>query len=194
MKMSKLFGITGGIGSGKSVVSQILRLMGYAVYDCDSRAKQLMNESGEIRRRLIAIFGNELYKGGSLDRRLLSEKIFNDRGLLADVNAVVHPVVKDDLARWQRLQIGNVCFVESAILYESGLDKMVSGVIRVDAPEELRIARVVRRSGLSAQQVQERMANQRVCAAEQMAREYMVVNDECTPILPQIMDFLVSNV
>lgn len=192
--MSKLFGITGGIGSGKSVVSQILRLMGFAVYDCDSRAKQLMNESGEIRRRLTAMFGNELYKGGSLDRQLLSEKIFNDRGLLADVNAVVHPVVKDDLARWQRLQIGNACFVESAILYESGLDKMVSGVIRVDAPEELRIARVVRRSGLSAQQVWERMANQRVGTAEEMARECTVVNDECTPILPQIMDFLVSNV
>lgn len=194
MKMSKLFGITGGIGSGKSVVSQVLRLMGYAVYDCDSRAKQLMNESGEIRRRLTAMFGSELYKDGCLDRRLLSEKIFNDRGLLADVNAVVHPVVKDDLARWQRLQTGNACFVESAILHESGLDKMVSGVIRVDAPEELRIARVVRRSGLSAQQVRERMANQRVGTAEEMAREYTVVNDECTPTLPQIMDFLVSNV
>lgn len=187
--MCKLFGITGGIGSGKSVVSSVLKLMGFAVYDCDSRAKWLMNTSQDIKNGLTAIFGDEVYVGGMLNRQLLGSKIFNNKELLDKVNSIVHPVVKQDLTEWRDSQNNGICFVESAILYESGLDSMVTGVINVSAPVELRIRRVMARSGLSAQQVRARISNQNKVSHD-MAKEYEVINDEMTPILPQIVRFL----
>lgn len=187
--MGKLFGITGGIGSGKSVVSSVLKLMGFAVYDCDSRAKWLMNTSQDIKNGLTAIFGDEVYAGGMLNRQLLGSKIFSNKESLDKVNSIVHPVVKQDLTEWCDTQNNSICFVESAILYESGLDSMVAGVINVSAPEELRIRRVMARSGLSAQQVRARISNQNKVSHD-MAKEYEVINDEMTPILPQIVRFL----
>ena len=188
--MGKLFGITGGIGSGKSVVSSVLKLMGFAVYDCDSRAKWLMNTSPNIKNGLIAMFGNDVYDtGGMLNRQLLGSKIFNNQELLDRVNSIVHPVVKQDLAEWCNSQGTDVCFVESAILYESGLDSMVAGVINVSAPVELRIRRVMARSGLSAEQVQERINNQNK-ALHDAEKDYEIETDEITPILPQIVRFL----
>lgn len=187
--MGKLFGITGGIGCGKSVVSSVLKLMGFAVYDCDSRAKWLMNTSQDIKNGLTAIFGDEVYAGGMLNRQLLGSKIFSNKESLDKVNSIVHPVVKQDLTEWCDTQNNSICFVESAILYESGLDSMVAGVINVSAPEELRIRRVMARSGLSAQQVRARISNQNKVSHD-MAKEYEVINDEMTPILPQIVRFL----
>ncbi len=187
--MGKLFGITGGIGSGKSVVSSVLKLMGFAVYDCDSRAKWLMNTSQDIKNGLTAIFGDEVYAGGMLNRQLLGSKIFSNKESLDKVNSIVHPVVKQDLAKWRDSQSKSICFVESAILYESGLDSMVAGVINVSAPVELRIRRVMARSGLSAQQVRARISNQNKVSHD-LAKEYEVINDEMTPILPQIVRFL----
>lgn len=187
--MGKLFGITGGIGSGKSVVSSVLKLMGFAVYDCDSRAKWLMNTSQDIKNGLTAIFGDEVYAGGMLNRQLLGSKIFSNKESLDKINSIVHPVVKQDLTEWCDTQNNSICFVESAILYESGLDSMVAGVINVSAPEELRIRRVMARSGLSAQQVRARISNQNKVSHD-MAKEYEVINDEMTPILPQIVRFL----
>lgn len=188
--MGKLFGITGGIGSGKSVVSGVLKLMGFAVYDCDSRAKWLMNSSQDIKKGLVAMFGDAVYDaGGMLNKQLLGCKIFNNQESLERVNSIVHPVVKQDLAKWCNSQGTGICFVESAILYESGLDSMVAGVINVSAPVELRIKRVMARSGLSAEQVQERINNQNK-ALHDAAKDYEIVNDEVTPILPQIVRFL----
>ena len=120
---------------------------------------------------------------------MLGSKIFSNKESLDKVNSIVHPVVKQDLAKWRDSQSKSICFVESAILYESGLDSMVAGVINVSAPVELRIRRVMARSGLSAQQVRARISNQNKVSHD-LAKEYEVINDEMTPILPQIVRFL----
>ncbi len=188
MKDIGLIGITGGIGSGKSVVSRVLATMGYPVYDCDSRAKALMNDSLEIRQELTEVFGQDLYKSDYLDREKLGSLIFNSPVKLKLVNAIVHPVVKQDLMDWYSRK-KCLCFVESAILYESGFVSMVDNVVRVVAPDELRVRRVMQRSGLSEDEVVSRMANQTAVCKNGIG-ECVVVNDDQEPVLPQLMAFL----
>ena len=136
----KLIALTGGIGSGKSVVSRMLQVMGYQVYDCDSRAKQLMTDDETVRGQLIVEFGTETYLAdGTLNRQHLSTVAFSNDEARARLNAIVHPAVGLDIMKRKP------DFVESAILYESGLDILCDRIIVIDAPEEIRIARTIAR-------------------------------------------------
>ena len=157
----KRIGITGGIGSGKSAVAKWLRDNGFAVYDTDSNAKRLMNESAEIRNALTEKFGAEIYTPEGLDNKLLAAKIFGDESALRFVNGVVHPVVISDFMSWSYSQEGKVVFVESAILYDCALKDIVDGVIYVDALEELRIARAMLRDGAKRSDVEKRVRAQK---------------------------------
>ena len=141
-------GVTGGIGSGKSVVSRLLRLMGIPVYDCDSEAKRLMCCSSAVRNALIAAVGSEVYRvDGTLDRAFLSAYMFGYPERVAQVNAIVHPAVRADFEEWARLSDKAVVAVESAILFEAGMDADVDAVWLVCAPESLRLQRAVLRDG-----------------------------------------------
>ena len=142
-------GITGGIGSGKSVVSRLLRIMGYSVYDTDSEAKRLMESSLEVVQKLSECFGRDIYHNGRLNRGLLSSRVFGKSDKIVLLNSIVHPVVRFDFYRWSESLNEEICFVESAILYESRFDELVDEVWTVTAPEELRISRVRQRSGLT---------------------------------------------
>ena len=122
-------GITGGIGSGKSVISRLLKIMGYPVYDSDSWAKVLMNEDKAIRDSLSAMFGDEVYTDTGLNRSFLAQKIFNNKENLAFVNSVVHPAVGKHFLQWTEMQNANLVFIESAILFSSGFDKIVDKTI-----------------------------------------------------------------
>lgn len=146
-----LIGITGGIGAGKSVVSRILRLQGYEVYDCDLEAKRLMDGSEEVRRALAGRWGEDIYREGRLDRPRVAEIVFGDAGEKRWLDTLVHGLVRDHLKGWmaERDVAGKRLFVESAILYGSGLAEMCSEVWLVTAPLELRLRRVEERSGLS---------------------------------------------
>lgn len=156
----KRIGITGGIGSGKSVVARWLRSNGFAVYDTDAQARRLMNESAEIRSALTDRFGPETYSEQGLNRSLLAEKVFNDADARAFVNAVVHPAVSADFMSWSYAREAEIVFVESAILYECNLKDLVNDVIYVDAPLELRIARTMHRDGASREEVERRIRAQ----------------------------------
>lgn len=155
-----IIGITGGIGAGKSVVSRILRLKGYWVYDCDLEAKILMDQDMDVRNALKELFSESIYlEDGTLDRKLMADMIFTDENIRNSVNRIVHSAVKSDFisrAGWN----GSPVFVESAILHTSGLDSMCSRIWLVDAPVDVRINRVVERNGMSAQQIEARMSAQ----------------------------------
>ena len=192
----RLIAISGGIGSGKSVVAHLLQVMGYQVYDCDSRAKSLMTESEEVRRQLIEAFGNETYLAdGTLNRQHLSAVAFADEQTLNRLNAIVHPATAQDMRMWadKRAAEGDqAAFVETALLRTAGIDRMVDDVWHVTAPEEVRIGRVMARSGLTALQVRDRMAAQN--AEERIAEgEQVIVNDDVTAILPQVLRLLDEN-
>ena len=130
--MKTLTAITGGIGSGKSVVSRVLRILGYPVYDCDSAAKSLMDADEEIKRRLIDEIDSLAVVDGVIDRRRIAEVVFADAEKLAALNAIVHAAVREDIASWVFSQDSDRLFVETAILYESGLNRMVDAEWRVE--------------------------------------------------------------
>lgn len=188
-----LIALTGGIGAGKSVVARLLRTMGYAVFDCDIEARMLMDGDDDIKARLGAeIAAEAIDSQGAIDRARLSEIVFADAGKLARLNAIVHGAVKERLACWCERQNKRPVFVETAILYQSGLNRMVDAEWRVEAPAEIRVARVMARNGISREQVMARIEAQRYTPAdgEPMPETRIIENDGTTPLLPQVLDLL----
>lgn len=153
-------GVTGGIGSGKSTVCKLLAEYGVAVYDSDSKAKELMNSDVDLRRALCEAFGEECYNAEGLNRGYLSGKVFGDREALAKLNSIVHPAVKADFRAWAEMQSSAYVVLESAILFESGFDSEVDTTLAVMAPMEERVRRTMSRDGSDRAAVEARIANQ----------------------------------
>lgn len=156
-----LIGLTGGIGAGKSVVSRILRLKGYDVYDCDSRAKWLMENSMSIFEPLIRRYGPGVMTSCGLNRAMIAEKVFAVEEERLWLNALVHGAVRDDLKEWHEGLDKEFSFVESAIMVSSGLDKICERIWLVDAPLELRKERAMRRGGVTEENLELRIRSQR---------------------------------
>ena len=169
-------GITGGIGSGKSTVCRLFAQKGIAVYDSDAAAKRLMQEDGALRRQLAGRFGEGTFRNGVLDRAYLAGIVFADPQALADLNALVHPGVMRDFDAWAARQEGSYVILESAILFEAGLEGCVDKTVAVLAPRELRIERTCRRDGCGADQVVRRIAAQLDDDALSARADYVVVN------------------
>lgn len=153
-------GVTGGIGSGKSTVCRLFAERGVAVYDSDTQAKRLMEESEALRAALVGTFGEECYADGRLNRRYLAARVFGDAAALARLNALVHPAVREDFRAWAERQSGPYVILESAILFEAGFENEVDTTLAVLAPAEERIKRCMERDGASREEVLRRMANQ----------------------------------
>jgi len=185
-------GITGGIGSGKSMVARVFAALGVPVYDSDSRAKWVMANNLELRAQLQAAFGADTYDAaGQLNRPYLARVAFNDAAQLARLNALVHPRVGDDFAAWTAAQDATgqpYVLKEAALLYESGAYRGLDGIITVFAPAEVRAARVLLRDAQrSAAEVQAIMSKQ-LSEEEKLARaEYVIYNDDSQLVLPQVL-------
>ena len=169
-------GLTGGIGSGKSKVAEFLCDRGVAIYDSDSRAKELMASNEALRDALIAEFGQECYTAEGLNRAWLAQRVFNNEAELAKLNAIVHPAVMRDFAEWAEAQEGNYVVLESAILLEAGLESHVDVVVAVMAPKELRLERAMLRDGALREQIEERMRNQMSDEERTDRAKYAIVN------------------
>ncbi len=186
--MKRLIAITGGIGAGKSVVSHALRVMGYPVYDTDSAARRLMDADRAMRRRIAAeITSDALNPDGSLNRPALAAVVFANPEKLLRLNEIVHGAVRSDFLAWVEATPCQVLFVETAILYESRFDALVGEVWEVSAPDALRIERVKKRSGLTADEIRRRIDAQ---CAESRPSHRVIVNDDLTPVIPQILTLL----
>ena len=172
--MQKIIAITGGIGSGKSVVSSILRNMGYNVYDSDIEARILMDNCN-----------------GLIDRKKLSEIVFSDTGKLRDLNHIVHGAVIKHFIEWVKNNGDPVIFIETAILYESGLDKYVNDIWEVNAPEHIRIQRVMKRNHMPEAEVKRRIDVQSKHGDKVDQRKHQIINnnDEAA-LIPQILYLL----
>ena len=189
MSSTRLIAITGGIGSGKSVISDILRAMGHKVYDCDTRAKALMDTDESIKDDLINLISIDAVRSDrTIDRKLLSEIVFNDPDALSRLNSIVHKAVRADLRRWRDTSSHRT--VETAILYASRLDREVDEVWEVTAPTELRVQRVMKRNSMSREQVLARISSQSTTAAQLHPLTKSIVNDGVEPVLPQILSLL----
>lgn len=179
----KVVGITGGIGSGKTYVSQLLHeRYGTPIYNCDNEAKRLTVESAEIRQRLIALLGTEVYlPNGQINKPLLAQYLFSNKQNAERVNAIIHPVVRQDFLQWKDKQASTL-LLESAILMESHFDDLCDDIIIVSAPLELRIERACKRDNATTEAVTQRIAAQlsdedRLAMARNTTNVYLVNND-----------------
>lgn len=192
----KTIGITGGIGSGKSYVSAILReKFGIPVYDCDKEAKRLTASNEEIRQKLIALVGPEVFDGNKLNKQLLADYLFADVENASRVNAIIHPVVLQDFKRWAEEQHEKpIVALESAILFESGLGEMVDKVLFVDAPEEVRLRRAMLRDTASEAQIRARMKMQRP-ELHRLQADFIINNNQTddSQLLNQLEKLLTLN-
>ncbi len=181
-------GVTGGIGSGKTVVCNIFEHLGVPVYVADRRARELMESSEEIRSRLTELLGYSIYKEGHLDRPRLARAIFSDEGIRSRVNAIVHPVVFRDFETWASSYHDKPYVIqEAAILFESGADAFLDGVINVYAPVEVRIARVMQRDSITREAVRARMRSQMSERERQQRAGHTIVNDGRRMVVPQVV-------
>lgn len=187
-----ILGITGGIGSGKSMVASILEKAGVPVYLADDRAKILMVSDPDIIEGVISIFGKEAYfEDGSLNRAHLSQLAFGDASLLQKLNAVVHPATGKDFVTWVSNMKGKghpVVAKEAAILFESGAYLACDRVASVYAPQNVRVERVMKRDNVSAEEVLKRMRRQWPEWKKIRRSDYLLVNDGKHHLIPQVME------
>ena len=189
----KLVAISGGIGSGKSVVSHLLTLLGYSVYDCDSRAKLLMNRSEDVKQELREAFGDDVITPQeTVNRDVLSKIIFGNAEALKTVNSIVHPRVVAEIMSLAGKCNDEYFFFETALPQESGLDKLADAVWLVTAPLETRIERVIKRSGLTREQVMARIASQDYSNIKNNRVEY-IINDENKSLTNQLLTLLTKS-
>lgn len=187
-------GITGGIGSGKSFVCHCLNeVFGIPVYNCDLRARELMNTDADIRKGLIAMLGNEAYdvESGCLNRKRVADFLFMSSNNAKRIESIVHPVVRRDLQSWFSKQDAEIAAMESAILYESGFDTEVDCVVFVDAPLNMRVDRIMTRDKVTAEEAIRRMTFQHTDESRTRAN-YIVLNDGQKKIGIQIKKIIQS--
>jgi dephospho-CoA kinase len=186
-------GITGGIGSGKSLVCQIFQeALGIPVFNADARAKELIVSDPELRRGIVAIFGPEAYdSAGQYHRAYVASVVFSQPEKLAALNALVHPAVEKASQEWhiQQSRSGAAYTLkEAALLVESGSHKHLDFLIVVSAPEHIRVQRVMRRDGLSEEQVRARMRGQLPESEKLALANFVILNDGKHLLIPQIWE------
>jgi dephospho-CoA kinase len=180
-------GITGGIGSGKSLVCRLFSRLGVPVYNADERAKQLTATNPQIRTRIAQLLGEEALGQTGLNREFVAQKVFKNKALLSDLNSIIHPAVASDFDQWYRQQNTPFILKEAAILFETGSYKQLDKTILVTAPEEVRINRVIQRDGLTKTEILERMQNQWKDEQKIPLADYVLINDGKTLLLPKVV-------
>lgn len=183
--------ITGGIGSGKTYVSDIFQNYGVPIYNADTEAKRLMTTDAAIRKGLVDLLGEDVYFNNELNKPLLASYLFSSPDHVAQINSIVHPSVKADFQRWLDVHKDyEIAGIESAILFEAGFQDTVDFVIMVSAPETLRLSRAMKRDGASEQQIRERMAAQMDESQKVKMSDFIILNDETSSLHSQIKSLL----
>ena len=181
-------GITGGIGSGKSIVSKLFGMLGVPVYNADDAAKFLMNNDPRIREQLVKHFGQETYAGGLLNRAYLAARVFNDPEKLQLLNSIVHPVTINDAVLWMNKQHTPIVIKEAAIFFESGSNTGMDYMVGVYAPQPLRLQRVIARDNSSREAILDRMNRQMNEEEKMKLCDFVLYNDEQQLLIPQVLN------
>jgi dephospho-CoA kinase len=181
-------GVTGGMGSGKTLVCRIFEVLGIPVYYADFHAKRLMESDPAIREELIRLFGPAVVKKGKIDREHLARIVFNNNDALRSVNSLVHPAVRKDFDGWMMEMSGcDYIIEEAAILFESGAYRMLDFNIAVSAPEEMRIKRIMIRDNTTRESVLSRLSNQMTENERNRLADAVILNDESELLIPQVI-------
>ena len=182
-------GITGIIGSGKSMLSQVFRSMDIPVYDADSNAKILMNNNVQIKEALIGNFGEDTYTNGAINKEYLRKIVFGNEGNRRLVNSIVHPVVKRDFIEWQQNTTSKITAIESAILFDAKLEDILDHIIFVDAPEDVMVGRICLRDKVSEDVAISKIRMQRKNSGREKC-DYIFINDRDHSLIEQSEKFI----
>ena len=181
-------GLTGGMGSGKTTVSKIFSILGIPVFYADEAAKTIMNENAALKKGIINLFGKEAYTNDILNRKYISGIVFNDKFKLEQLNALVHPVTIAAADEWANAQSSAYIIKEAALMFESPAAANLDYVIGVYAPQHLRLQRVMNRDNVSREAVLARMNNQLDETIKMKLCDFVIINDEQTAVLPQVLE------
>lgn len=180
-------GLTGGIGSGKTLVASLFKRLGIAVFEADLEARYLMEHHPGVIHQLKETFGPNIYISQKLKRKQLAAIVFENKNALEQLNQIVHPAVRNQFIQWSENQNSPYVIEEAAILFESGSDKIMDKIIMVEAPEQLRIERTMKRDKVNREQVMARMHNQWPTEKIKPLADFIVLNDDKQLLLPQIL-------
>lgn len=180
-------GLTGGMGSGKTIVAKIFAELGVPVYYADEAAKKLLNEHEWLKESVIRHFGKETYTDGNLNRRFLASKVFNDPKKLELLNALVHPATIRDAEEWMNQQTTPYILKEAALIFESGSQKGLDYIIGVSSPVSLRVSRSMKRDNISREEVVLRMNRQIEESIKMRLCDFIIYNDEQQLVVPQVL-------
>jgi dephospho-CoA kinase len=181
-------GLTGGIGSGKSTVAQIFKVLGIPVFDADVVAKNIMQTDTALIAAVVETFGETVYTNGQLNRKVLADIVFNDTYKLEQLNALVHPATIAAADRWMAEQTTPYVIKEAALLFESGSVAHLDKVIGVTAPQTIRIQRVMQRDQTTRQEVLTRMNRQIDDSIKMRLCDFVLQNDEQSLLLPKVVE------
>ena len=186
--MTKVLGLTGGIGSGKTTVAKIFKSLDVPVYNADQTAKILMNTSKELKHKIKQLLGEDAYKQNELNKEFISEKIFNNKVLLTNINALVHPEVTMDFNSWLSIQTSAYVVKEVAVLFETAAEDQFDYILTVTAPEALRIKRIIERDHTSLAKIKAVMSNQLQDSEKTAKSHFMILNIDWDDTQKQVYD------
>lgn len=171
-----IVGLTGGIGSGKTTVSNMFKALGVPVYNSDIEAKALMNTSDSLRASIIVLLGSKAYENNKLNRKYVAEQVFSDSDLLDKLNKIVHPAVRADFKEWANKQSAAYVIQEAAVIFENNSQEFYDMVVLITAPIEERVKRVIRRDRATLKAIMERMQNQWKDEKKMSLANYVIEN------------------
>lgn len=186
----KKIGLTGGIGVGKTFVAKLFHQMGIPVFNADVEAKNCMTEDKGLMQNVKNYFGENIYDNGVLQKEELAKIVFNNSERLVELNALVHPVVKQKFEDWCTKQTVELVIKEAAVLFESDAHLGLNAVICVSATEKVRIARVQNRDGSSIAEIKSRMDKQMPQSKKEELADFVILNDDEQLLLPQLIKVL----
>lgn len=185
----RTIGLTGGIGSGKSLVAEIFTHLGIPVFNADAESKQILSNDKALHEQLSQLFGSEIFSQGAPDRKKLAEILFLDREKMEKMNELLHPRVLDRFVSWcNEHQQSPYLVHEAAILFETGFYRLMDLTILVTAPDDIRIKRVMERDQTTEKLVRERMQNQWTDEQKKPLADIIIINDGESPLLPQVLE------
>lgn len=172
----RIVGLTGGIGSGKTTVAKLFNALGVPVYDSDQQAKELMNNSEILIKKIKSLLGEDSYENKKLNRSFIAQKVFGDKELLSKLNTIVHPAVREDFLVWVSNQNHKYVIQETALLFENKAEELYDSVILVTAPEEVRVKRVLQRDKNTREAILARINNQLSDAVKIPKADFVIEN------------------
>lgn len=183
----KKIGLTGGIGVGKTYVSEVFKSLGVPVFNADIEAKKLMITFKKLMDLVKSEFGEDIYVNENLNKEKLASIVFSDKSKLKKLNSLVHPIVKAEFEQWYTKQTSPYVIKETAILFESNSHLGLDVVICVSAPLELRVVRVMKRDNSTEKEIKNRIENQFSQEEKENLSDYIIINDNKDMLLPQII-------